>query len=118
MININRQGSRFDLYTAQVKKYKSVKIFIWVKASKEVKTTKQEFRIYNIKSQKPASLKFVRKVKCSKIGYWLEIESRRLKKFLNKLLSSSTDHNIIIGMLANPNIFRVTVKGDSYLKVN
>ena len=118
MVNINSKGCRFYLNTTQIKKYKSVKLFIWVKATNEVKTTKQEFRVYNNKSQKPSSLKVVRKVKSSKIGYWLRIESRRIKKFLNDLLLSSSDQNMKIGLLANNKIFEVIVREKSDLKVN
>ena len=117
MVNIKSKGCRFYLNTTQIKKYKSVKLFVWVKATNEVKTTKQEFRIYNVKSQKPASLKIVKKVKSSKNGYWLTIESRRIKKFLNDLLLSSIDHNIKIGLLANNKVFAVIVRKTSGLKV-
>ena len=118
MVNIKSKGCRFHLNTTQIKKYKSVKLFIWVKATNEVKTTKQEFKIYNIKSQKPASLKIVKKVTSSKNGYWLTIESRRIKKFLNDLLLSSSDKNMKIGLLANNKIFEVIVREKSDLKVN
>ena len=117
MVNIKSKGCRFHLNTIQIKKYKSVKLFIWVKATNEVGTTKQKFKIYNIKSQKPASLKIVKKVTSSKNGYWLTIESRRIKKFLNDLLLSSIDHNIKIGLLANNKVFAVIVRKTSGLKV-
>ena len=118
MVNIKSRGCRFYLNITQIKKYKSVKIFIWVKPTEESKTTKQEFKIYNIKSQKPASLKIVKKVKSSKFGYWFTIELRKIKKFLNDLLSSSSDQNIKIGLLGNHKIFELIVREESDLKVS
>ena len=53
-----------------------------------------------------------------KNGYWLTIESRRIKKFLNDLLLSSSDQNMKIGLLANNKIFEVIVREKSDLKVN
>ena len=118
MVNIKSKGCRFGLNTTQTNKFKSIKLLIWVKPTNEVITTKQLIRIYIINSQKPASLKIVEKVTTSKTGYWLTIESRRIKKFLNNLLSSSSDQNTEIGLLANPKIFKVVLREKSGIKVN
>ena len=118
MVNIKSKGCRFDLNTTQKNKYKSFELFIWVKPTNGVKTTKQQIRVYIINSRKQASLNIWKKVRTSNTGYWLKIESRRITKLLNQLIMSSRYQNIKIGLLANTKIFQVTTNGESTLNVS
>lgn len=52
-------------------------------------------------------MKIVKKVRAIKTGYWLTIESRKLKKLFSHMVSSSIDKNIKICLLTDIKFFKV-----------
>ena len=118
MLNVKRRGCYINLNITKTNKLKTVKLFIWVKPTRKVKTSRQLIKIYKINSRKPMSLKLARKVTTSESGFWLKIESKRVKRFLNHLLSNSSDQNVKVGLLANNNIFKVIVTNKRDTKVS
>ena len=119
MLNRKRRGCYIQINNTRNYKLKTVKLFIWVKPTQKVETTKQVIKIHKINSQKRRpTLKIVRKVTTSESGFWLKIESKRFERFLNRLLSISNDQNIKIGLFSNWKVFKFSLTNKNDTKVS